>query len=306
MERRRPNALIEVLMLLAGSADLGKVFDSMVVSGSAFDTRLTWQLATVFHATGKVTVPAEQLDQISINYATEIEASGALATAAWVLLHLDDAAPRGQAVRSLLERNAEEVAHGNGQEDADTMLQTLTEALRIPARMVYQVRALYAAGNGDAAAQTLSLLLAGDVEAAHTVVCTTVGPQAVIEQDYDTLSSLLSHFEKLSQRPEAWKRGGQVYADFVRLVRGQGRERNVDALAQKLRKGLAGTESGAGAKRSLEERVAVREMKRIVEEVEAEGGEGEEVDMGGMSTGAAGGEGSKMLEVYRRAMGVVV
>ena len=305
------DALIEILMLLAGSADLSKVFDSTVIAGSAFDSRLTWQLATIFDASGKCPVPVEQLDRITVDYATEIEVSAVLGTAAWVLLHVRDQTGRERAVRGLLERNAEVVVHGSGALDAEGALSLLTEELRIPAPMVHRVRALYAASNGDAAGQTLSLILAGDLEEAHTVICTTVGPQAVIEQDYDGLASLLSHFETLAQRPENWAKGGQVYADFLRFVTGKGRERNVAGLVQKLRKGLQGMEgSGVVGKRSLEERVAVGEMRRVVEEAEGEGGEGDSgnVGMSGRAGGSGGegmGEGSRMLEAYRRAMGVV-
>lgn len=301
------DALIEVLLLLAGSADPSKVFDPMVMAGSAFDTRLTWQLATIFNASGKCPVPTQQLDQITLNFATEVEASGNLLVAAWVLLHLDDAAARERAVKALLERNAELITHGSQDVDPESLLYDLTEGPQIPSQLIHRVRALYAASNGDSASQTLSLILAGEIEEAHRVICTTVGPRAVIEQDYDVLHTLLGHFDNVSQRPENWSRGGQLYADFVRLVNGTGRERNVGALAHKLSKGLRGLEGEGGAKRSLEERVAVREMRRVVEEVEGEGGEREErgdVRMGGDGMVGAG-EGVKMLDAYQRAMGVV-
>lgn len=300
------DSLIEVLLLLAGSADLSKVFNPMVTAGSDFDTRLTWQLAMIFNAAGRCAVPAEQLDQITMNFATEVEASGNLWTAAWVLLHLSDWEARERAVRALLERNAEEVKNGNANQDADALLYSLTEDLHIPASLVHGVRALYAASNGDAAAQTLSLILAGDIEAAHTVVCTLVGPQAVIERDYDVLHTLLARFENLAyaQRPRDWGDGGQVFADFLRLVRGRGKERNVVSLAQKVGKGLSGLEGmGRG---SLEERVAAKEMWRVVREVEAEDGgrEGEgDVRMGGEAV-VGSCEGLKMLNAYRRAMGM--
>lgn len=304
------DSLIEVLLLLAGSADLSKVFDPMVIAGSAFDTRLTWQLATIFNASGRCPVPAEQLDQVTVNFATEVEAAGRLWTAAWVLLHLDEEATRERAIRALLERNADEVKSGNAQVDADAMLYSLTEDLCIPSQLVHRVRALYAAGNGDAAAQTLSLILAGDIEEAHTVMCTLVGPQAVIERDYDVLHMLLARFENLAyaQRPQRWSQGGQVFGDFLRIVRGKGKERNLAAVAQKVGKALGGLEGDAG-KKSLEERVTVREMRRVVDDVLAEeggeqdvrmgGGGGAEVGMGGES------EGVRMLDAYRRAMGVV-
>lgn len=304
------DALIEVLMLLAGSADLSRVFDPVVMTGSAFDTRLTWQLASIFNASGKCPVPDEQLDQITLNYAIEVEAAGNLSTAAWVLLHLHDHAARERAVRALLERNAEEVTEGTAQQDADAMLELLTEQLLIPTQLIHRVRAFYAASHKDAASQTLSLILAGDIEDAHAVICTTVGPQAVIEQDYDELATLLRHFDTTSTqgRPEKWAKGGQVYLDFLRLVKGPGRgERGMEKLKRGLR-GMEGVE-GEGKQRSLEERVARREMRRVVEEAEKEvqGGD-REVQMGGggLEGGTAGGnDGARMLDAYRRAMGVV-
>lgn len=293
------DALIEILMLLAGSADPSKVFDPMVMAGSAFDTRLTWQVASIFNASGKCPVPTEQMDQITVNFTSEVEAQGNLMTAAWALLHLDEAAAQERAVRALLERNAEVITLGSAEVDAETVLYELTEGPRIPSQLIHRVRALYAAGNGDAASQTLSLIFAGDVEEAHEVVCSVVGPNAVISQDYDTLATLLAHFENVAQRPQNWAKGGQVLADFLRVAKG----RSSGAVVQRLGKAVRGMEVRG---RGLEERVAVGEMRRVVEGLEGESGEGD-VEMGGQESGNGEGEadGVRMLEAYRAAMGVV-
>ena len=298
-------------MLLAGAPNVDKVFDPEVVTGSHFSTRLVWQLAAVFGGSAKCELSAEEWDQVTLDYAAEVEASAsssggsALPMAIWILLHLHSAETRERAVKDLLERNAETVANGTPEMDADATLALLTQDLQIPAALIYRVRALYAASNGDAAQQTMSLLLAGDMEDAHSVLCASVGPTAVIEQDYGALSTLLGQFEKLPQRPETWLRGGQVYADFVKLVAARGKGKDVGSLVGRLRKGLGRMGDVSGAGRSLEQRISVREIGRVVQEAEDAEREGGGGNAAGVGAGKGWGEGGKMLDAYWRAMGVV-
>lgn len=106
---------------------------------------------------------------------------------------------------------------------------------------------------------------AGDIEEAHRVLCTTVGPQAVIEQDYDGLSQLLQHFG--GRKVVGWEQGGQVFADFLQLVRAPPSRRHTadqEATMQRLKNGLKAMGDG-GTKRILQERVALIEMGKVLE-----------------------------------------
>ena len=185
----------------------------------------------------------------------------------------------------------------------------MTQDNQIPSKLVWRAKALYAKGGlQDSGLQAEWLLRAGDGEEAHEVLCSTVGPQAVIEQDYDWLDNLLQHFG--GRRIEGWGQGGQVYIDFVLLVRAQQEhrpQREVEASIQRLEKGLAGMEENDRGKKSLEERVALIEMGRVLEVAMKEHGKGDkDHKMAGMEEDASGRSIEEdMLRRYQQAMGQV-
>lgn len=141
---------------------------------------------------------------------------------------------------------------------------------------------------------------AGDVDDAHEVLCTTVGPHAVIEQNYEGLSKLLQEFGE--RKVDGWEEGGQVFLDFLKIVRAQpSKRRNADqeAAVQRLRRGLAIMEDGV-TKKTLEERVAVIEMSKVLDE--KDDGEKDQ-EMGGADNIAhRRASEADMLHRYRAAM----
>ncbi|KAK3707549.1 hypothetical protein LTR37_012044 [Vermiconidia calcicola] len=292
------DTIMDLMRLAATDGELMFMFDPLAVSGSAFKSRLTWQLASLLHAKEIYTLPEERLDQITNDYAAELEAADKLVSSAWTLLHLRDDQARPRAIAGLLDRHGDQISTP-GQGARDTF-EALVDDTNIPAPMVWRAKALYAkAGLRDPALQTRWLLNAGLTDEAHDVLCTTLGPQAVIEQDYDVLSQVLQLFRTM---PEGWQYGGQVYFDFVRMLRA--REWNPEAV-NKLRTGLAGMEFEMT--KTLEKRVAVIEMGRVLEETvrEHQGADQDsKMDLHGVA-GDSASVGAGMLDRYQRAMGVV-
>ena len=294
-----------LLRLFAKVAPVSELFEPVIVSSSSVNSKLAWQFASTLQARKLVTLSDESMAKLTLEYATELEAASELVESAWVLLHLKNSAVRQQAVTRLLERNAGKITdpHIEGGN-----FDRLVNELQVPRSMVFAAKALYAQTTDDLYAQAYWLLQAAHFEEAHDVLCTSVGPQAVIEQDYAALANLVPQFPR--RKPAGWEQGGQVYSEFVRLVTMRSAERYGDEgekVLRLLKRSLAGIEGRQGRETPIEQRVAVIEMKRYAEELGRElsadsgmrGADAKKMDA------SSYGLGSRMLGDYRRALGVV-
>lgn len=297
------DTLMGLLRLFAGGVDTSELFEPLLVSGSTINSRLAWQLAKTLSAKKLAALPEEAMAKLTLDFATELEAADEIVESAWVLLHLQDSVARQQAVTGLLQRNADKITDPAADGEAANFRPVVND-LQIPRSMVFAAKAIYAKAMDDPYAQTRWLLRAAHNTEAHDVLCTAVGPQAIIEQDHKSLSDLVFEFPR--RKPAGWEQGGQVYEDFVRLVSMQSAQRNGDQgekVLRTLKRGLAGMEDGEGGK-TLEQRVAIIEMKRYAEEVTRELRDGEEQGAAdvGMMEASSYGFGAGMLENYRRAL----
>jgi nuclear pore complex protein Nup98-Nup96 len=318
------NTLLGLLRLYAlKEAQVEWLFDPATVSGSALNSRLAWQLATVLEAKDLCDFPEDKMDVLTLDFASQLELAGAWTKAAWVLLHLSESDSRTKALQSLLERNAAQLLSPDLDQD-NTLMEDESgwslSSIAVPTSLIWEAKAVYAhAVLREPALQAKWLLYTRTEEAfaeAHDVLCSTVGPRAVIEKDYNDLTDLLACFDAHdAQEFGGWKHGGKIYADFVRLnglsqKQKTGREgRNTCWV---LRKGLEGSqqdELAGGATKSLEVRVAMGEIFRVLGEVEREIGvnprfsSDESMEVYGEAE-AMGGKG--LLDGYRKALGLVV
>ena len=103
-----------------------------------------------------------------------------------------------------------------------------------------------------------------------------------------------------------WKHGGKIYADFLRMSDlGEAKKHGRDGrnTCWVLRKALEGaSEEG----RSLEVRVAIGEITKVLGDVERDIGINAKYSFDGMDVDDAKGGVAGMLEGYRRALGAVV
>jgi len=310
------NTLLGLLRLYAlKEAQVERLFDSATVSGSALNSRLAWQLATMLEAKDLCEFPEEKMDALTLDFASQLESTGAWTKAVWALLHLSETESRTIAIHGVLERSAAQLPSPDLDQD-NTLMEDESgrslSSMQIPTALIWEAKAVYAhAVLHEPALQAQWLLYTGTDEAhaeAHDVLCNTVGPRAVIEKDYADLRELLACFDKYgAQELVGWKHGGKVYADFLRLsdlgeAKKHGREgRNTCWV---LRKGLEGaSEEG----RSLEVRVAIGEITKVLGDVEREIGINAKYSFDGMDVddvvkgGVAG-----MWDGYRKALGAVV
>jgi nuclear pore complex protein Nup98-Nup96 len=319
------NTLLGLLRLYAlKEAQVEQLFDSATVSGSALNSRLAWQLATVLEAKDLCDFPDDKMDALTLDFASQLESAGAWTKAAWILLHLGETSSRTIAIQGLLERNAAQLPSPDLDQD-NTLMEDDSNwslsSIAIPTSLIWSAKAVYAhAVLREPALQAKWLLYTNTEEAfaeAHTVLCSTVGPRAVIEKDYTDLTDLLACFDAHGATDfGGWKHGGKIYADFVRLnalSEKQKTNREGRNTCWVLRKGLEGAQqdelvSGGGNGKSLEVRVAMGEIFRVLSEVEREIGVNPRFSFGeGMDVDGEGERGGRgLLDGYRKALGVVV
>ncbi|KAL3488767.1 nuclear protein 96-domain-containing protein [Aspergillus germanicus] len=241
------------------------------VSGDKLSNRLSFQLCHALSATlgrhERLEVDAAQMDQLVWDYAWELSASGNLGQTLFVLIHLSRAADRERALKEILARFAARLPEPLTPEGSPSpMWQQLTSDLQISESWIWMSKALYARDTGDAAREVDCLVRGKSWNDAHATFCRVVGPTAVIEHDYATLETLLSGFGESPQgKVRGWASGGGVYEDFLRLATARGSRdpqrlnRLVEALVTR-----GETIGRSGGVEGLEERVAFKEMSRVV------------------------------------------
>ena len=134
-------------------------------------------------------------------------------------MHLSSTLSRQIALHALLGRQA-----ANIDPDDEFTKRILFDTFYTPQRWVFEAKALYArAVLRDRLAEVRFLQRAQNWAEAHTVLCTSVAPKAIIERDYDILTTLLREFGTPGHgpRPQDWRVGGGVYADFLALLDAQ-------------------------------------------------------------------------------------
>lgn len=202
--------------------------------GNPVDTRLSFEL---YHALTPHLPPnassSEAADSLAISFATELESAGHTLWAIFILLHLSSAASRQIAIQSLLGRQA---AHIDPDDEATARV--LFEGFHIPQPWLFEAKALYArAVLQDRLAEVRFLQRARNWTEAHAVLCAAVAPKAIIERDYEMLSTVLHEFDGATtgQKPHEWPVGGAVYADFLALLRANPGEEKRNLLMRLLK-----------------------------------------------------------------------
>ena len=213
---------------------------------SPLDTRLCWQLGVALVATGKVTFgdnAQEKADAATIAYAAQLTSAGEWLEAVFVLLHLSDPSSRTKAIQDHLCRHAALIGA-----ESDPNFGILTDKFRIPTTWVWEALALYMRGvRKNPAAEVQCLLKAGSFVEAHRVLAQQVAPQAVIERGYAELSSLISQFQGHQDLIPDWQRGGEVYSQFLTLLKHRSKGENAPRpVLDRLLAGLHGMNETIG------------------------------------------------------------
>ena len=261
------------------------------INGSPVDARLSFQLLHLLRAkevvdwTGEI---EEAADSITSTLATSLIQIGEYwQNAIFVMLHLSSQAARAKVIQEALYQHAADFDLTLGRDSptqhfGDGRLASLESDLRIPRTWIYSARALYMRSvKADHTAEVHCLLAAGDYQAAHQTLCTTVAPEAIISRSYDALRELLGGFEATlpddpsrtaMQTIKDWSQGGGIYFDFIHLLDIERRRGTAsDSLAKERRKllrrltaQLLSIKEQERIRMGLDERAAVWDMARVV------------------------------------------
>jgi nuclear pore complex protein Nup98-Nup96 len=238
-EEKRQDLLWGLLQLYADkNADLEAILRPENSQLSPLSMRLSWQLGQALVSTSRVSFGKngdEKADAATIAYASQLTAAGEWLEAVFVLLHLKNSNARMKAIQEHLCRHAGMIGPDTG-----ATFTLLTEKFQIPACWLWEALALYMRSvKKDASAEVHCLLRAGEFVEAHRVLAQQVAPQAIIERDYATLSSLLSQFQGRTHCIPEWTQGGDIYGHFLSLVQHRGKGESTPAtLLEKLLAGL--------------------------------------------------------------------
>ena len=261
----RQDLLWGLLLLYAsskGSANAPALADMVAPhnsTGNPLNARLSFQL---YHSLALRFPQSDtnKADQLTWDFATQFESSGEWLWALYAVLHLTDPKQRQIAIKSLLAHHASSIQ--------DAEYETLTVEFKIPPSWIWSARALLARSKEDPVAEVQCLIRADDMDEAHAVLCRTVAPKAIIEQDYTILQSLLEAFGQREQVRE-WELGGQIYENFIWLTEadtGEIDEKEKLELIASLLDSLPGKQEKEKEMEFME-KVAVREMGRVVGEM---------------------------------------
>ena len=240
-------------------------------TGNPLDARLSFQLYHALAIRFPNYADPTKADHLACDFAAQLSAAGEWLWELFVLLHLSDSENRQLAIQSTLARHAAEIPVEGPNSRA---FRTLTEEFQIPAPWIWEAKALHArAVLQDHAREVHYLLEAGNWDEAHTTLVHAVAPRCVIEQDYTTLQSLLNGFAKGQKLVGEWGMGGQVYADFLALIKGV-ESKEKEAAIRRLVGALpvlGRGERGLGEE-GFREGIAIKEMGRVVARVVVEAG----------------------------------
>lgn len=268
---------------------------------SPLDVRLTWQLSRALIASGQVEYtdnPDETADRTTLSFAAQLTNEGSWLDAVFVLLHLTSADARAKSIQDHLAQHAGLI----GSEDSQSFA-TLTHTFQIPPAWIWEAKALYMRSVERSPIDEVECLIkAGSFNEAHRTFARQVAPQAIIQLDYDTLRALLHGFQGKETSIAEWHLGGEIYQDFLDLLRDDKKGHVIDdLLVERLLAGLPAVVQDSRHP-SFMETVAIETISGMVAKtVIAHGKKGEVISRGipSMRTNANASQKSNLHKVLR-------
>ncbi|KAI9789259.1 MAG: hypothetical protein M1816_006268 [Peltula sp. TS41687] len=201
------------------------------------DYQLTWQLYHAFSCARIADIRPEidnphedspKIDQLTLDFATQLEMAGHWTWALFVILHLLDTPSRALGIQRLLAEHGGDIGDGPD----DEVVQLLIEDYRIAQPWIWEAKALHARSvTQDHVKETEYLLKARNWVQAHETMAQNVAPRAVIENETEMLQKLLDGFHDVKFIGR-WNLGGQVYVDYLRFLQilEHGEEEEADTM----------------------------------------------------------------------------
>lgn len=256
--------LLKLYSITPASEDsVRSLFEPESLSGNPRDARLGFQLINLLQSVGVLASGSDASDgslsavsdALAVAYATALSSwiptdPEVLVTACWALTHVIDGAAQTSNTRGLLDRFGDVLS--TNQNICDVLASQSESGLRIPVDWICSSKALYARTvMHDPVAEVRCLIEGNELSRAHDVIAQTVGPTAIIEDDYNPLHEIIALVTVTEMKKRVdWDKGAGLYFDYAHLIHSEKR----------------GAESVAGAKK------LVRKLTAELEAVMAEGG----------------------------------
>ncbi|CAK9838332.1 nucleoporin Nup98 and Nup96 [Schizosaccharomyces pombe] len=222
----------DIIYLLLKAYAMGTSLEELTIPESAkcspLNYRVVWQLAIYLSKARSLCDFSDRVvdinmaedlkpisvhsDQLTLAYASQLEASGQWLWSLFVLLHLENVETRTSTITSCLARN---LRGGLGAGAVE-----MIEKLCIPESWLNEAKALYARYVGDHLNELYFLQEAALYEDAHKVLLDTLAPQAVISGNKTQLKKALEGFNGQTDGLASWRFGGQIYSDYLDLLEG--------------------------------------------------------------------------------------
>jgi len=266
--------------------NLGNIIAMENTSGNPLDARISFQLYQVLRtlhiADFDEDEAAERSDLLTTTLISQLSSkSQHLPYAVLAALYLTDSSARSSTIHALLERHAAVIGKST---DTCPTFRTLVQDLKVPESWVWSAKALYFKSVLlDEHEQVRCLLRAGEIVQAHETLRRSVGPKAVIEEDIEGLNALLKIcIDAGAGDLTEWMHGGAVYVHYAKLLELEqdqdGAEKERKMVARKLEVALDGIRA-SGRHIALEERVALTEVRALVEKVKGAESAGHNVQL---------------------------
>jgi nuclear pore complex protein Nup98-Nup96 len=262
-----------------GTGSIKALFEPESLSGNPRDARLGFELVNLLKAVGVFGQMSnvgdlESLsavsDSLAISYADSLAARiptdpQVLVLACWVLTHVADANAQSTNTRRLLDRFGDILS--TNQTTCEALASHDEDGLQIPMAWICSSKAVYAHNVlHDPVAEVRCLIDGGELSRAHDVISQTVGPAAIIENDYGSLNDIVSLIRETDMRKRVdWDKGAGLYFDYAELVHSEKQGAEAKKLVRKLTAALEAVLAEAG--KSPAEKVALQMMASSVADI---------------------------------------
>jgi nuclear pore complex protein Nup98-Nup96 len=278
------------LTRLSDSKSVRGLFEPESLSGHPLDVRLSFQLINLLQSVGAIEKESDSShtdttislvsDQLAATYATALSSEISmepeiLVIACWVLMHIADPATQMSSIRGLLDHHGDVLVMN--QNICDALASPDENGLRIPISWICSSKAMYARTvMNDPVAEVRYLIEGGELSRAHDVLSQTLGPTAIIEDDYSSLHDIMTlAMETDMMRRVDWDKGAGLYFDYIRLIdleksekRGTENAAQMRRLVRKLSAELEAVSGGLGeGGKTPIEKVALRIMASTVVDI---------------------------------------
>ncbi|XP_057338404.1 nuclear pore complex protein Nup98-Nup96 [Microplitis mediator] len=199
-----------------GNHSLEQILNPLTHTADPFDYRLSWLLQQVIVGLGYSHLSDHVASMTHTNFAAQLEAHDLWHWAIFVVLHLNSTAIRRTAVMDLLAR------HVQIDEDLDYTQREkfLLEELGIPSKWINEAKAIKGCASKRYGEAAWYLLQAEQWNRAHEVIIEHLAADAIINENYDYLRSLLSPFvpPECNGVVNGWSYQGQLLWDYMEIA----------------------------------------------------------------------------------------